>query len=139
MQIFIIGSVLETAKSLDKKRFHRQISEARLVLDSIKGKKQWKGPLVEMYRNHVMWLDAYIKCFESYRDGREDIARNLNFVCDILKPPFFRQEYFDNMKRRLYTKDKVTYKIWEDLGESHTNMYWDVKGDCWMYKEQKDS
>ena len=37
MQIFIIGTPLETAILLDNKRFHRQLSEAKIILNAIYG------------------------------------------------------------------------------------------------------
>lgn len=137
MQIFIIGSVLETARTLDKKRFNRQISEAQLILDSINGNKHWKGPLVDMYKDHIMWLRSYISCFKHYKEGDIEMARNMDSVCKILTPPFFTDEYFNNMKKRLYTKDRVHYSNWSGLGESFINMYWDNMRWEWIYIEQK--
>jgi hypothetical protein len=39
-------------------------------------------------------------------------------------PSFHTQEYFDQMKRRLYTKDPVHYEQWAHLGTSEDNWYW---------------
>ena len=33
-------------------------------------------------------------------------------------------EYFKQIKRRLYTKDKEHYSYWSELGESNENWYW---------------
>lgn len=60
MQIFITGTPLETALDLDKKRFYRQLSEAKIIRKAIMGLNGWKGPLIEMYRNNTEWLDLYI-------------------------------------------------------------------------------
>ena len=40
------------------------------------------------------------------------------------KPNFHTEEYLNNMKRRLYTKNKQHYKQWSELGESNCNWYW---------------
>lgn len=40
------------------------------------------------------------------------------------------------MKRRLYTKDKLFYKQWEDLGESDINWYF-VDNEWKYYKNGK--
>ena len=38
MQVFIIGSPFETAEALDSKRLHKQIIEARQIIQAIQGK-----------------------------------------------------------------------------------------------------
>ena len=52
------------------------------------------------------------------------------------KPSWHTQEYFNNMKRRLYTKDNEYYKQWESLGESYENWYW-VDNKWKIYKQTK--
>ena len=52
------------------------------------------------------------------------------------KPYWHSQEYFDNMKRRLYTKDKEHYKQFEFLGESNQNYYF-VDGKWRIYENGK--
>lgn len=37
MQIFIVGSILETAKALDKRRLNKQIIECKQILAAIDG------------------------------------------------------------------------------------------------------
>lgn len=39
MQVFIVGSPIETAMALDKKRLNKQIIETRQIIDAICGKK----------------------------------------------------------------------------------------------------
>lgn len=124
MQIFIIGTPLETAMNLDRKRFIRQISEAKLILNSIRGINHWRGPLVEMYRPYEMWLECYINVFESFKNNDMVTANKWNMSAIGLTPLFHMEEYFINMKRRLYTKDREFYQKWHTLGESHINMYW---------------
>lgn len=48
MQVFIVGSPLYTAKSLDKRRLNKQIIEYRQILDAIKGKAR-HGKIIPSY------------------------------------------------------------------------------------------
>ena len=58
MQIFITSQLIyETCEALDSKRFHRQLSEAKMIRDAILGKNRWRGPLVEMYKTNFQFLD----------------------------------------------------------------------------------
>lgn len=134
MQIFIVGSPLETAQSLDPRRFHRQLSEAKIVRKAIDGKNGWKGPLVEMYRNHTKWLDLYILVFEAIRVDDYALANYINNQAMQITPTFHCEEYILNMKRRLFTKDNIYYKKWSEFGESNINMYWEV--DKWRIIKQ---
>lgn len=71
-----------------------------------------------------------------YRAGNIERANICSSWCDIRKPDFHTQDYFNNMKRRLYTKDKEHYKQWENLGESDVNWYF-VNGKWIYYKNGK--
>ena len=125
MQVFIIGTPLETAQALDQKRLHKQIIECRQVLDALNGAKAWSNhPCVLQYRGCEEWLEDYLMCLVAYKN--EDIVQA--FVaeqwCCVTKPKWHTQEYYDQMKRRLYTKDKEHYKQWSYLGESDENWYY---------------
>lgn len=135
MQIFIIGTIFDTAMSLDKRRFHRQISEAKIIRDAIDGKNKWKGPLVEMYRYNTVWLDLYIATFEAVKNG--NILAAINISCRALQytPDFHIDVYFNNMKSRLYTKDESYYSSWKEYGKSYVNMY--ITGDTWRFITQE--
>lgn len=133
MQVFIIGSPFETAQILDKKRLNRQIQEAKVILDALNGAKAWSNhPCVLQYRGHEDWLLHYQWCLESYyrgvTNGTLDLeyydARDESRVCEAYKPMFHTQEYFDQMKRRLFEKDEEHYKQWSHLGKSEDNWYW---------------
>lgn len=43
MQVFIIGSPLETAESLSPKHLNNQINEAKIILDALRGAKAWSN------------------------------------------------------------------------------------------------
>lgn len=128
MQVFIIGSPLETAMALDKRRLNKQIIECGQILDALNGKKAWcRHPAVLQYKGYGSWLVIYRDVLKAYQ--------RLDFVNAILygtyakryRPIFHTQEYFDQMKRRLYTKNPEHYKQWEHLGCSDENWYWSQK------------
>lgn len=132
MQIFIIGSPIETADVLDRRRLNKQIIECRQILAAIEGRsKAWANhPCVLMYRKHTSWLKNFLQCLESAR--HQYMAANIySLNADRIRPPFHTEGYFNQMKRRLYTKDNEYYKQWSHLGESDVNWYC-VDGE-WRY------
>ena len=133
MQVFIIGSPLETAQALDAKRLRRQIIECGQILDALSGFTAWRNhPCVLQSRGYEEWLRSYKECLEECQEGKKDDSPDGGFYgmrdasrhCEVCKPPFHTKEYYDQMKRRLYTKDPEHYKQWANLGESQENWYW---------------
>lgn len=125
MQVFIVGSPLETAKILDGARLRKQIIECKQILDALNGAKAWSNhPCVLQYRGHEMWLGFYKYCLEYYANGWMQDAKIENDYAESCRPPFHTQEYFSQMKRRLYTKNKEHYKQFAEYGESDCNWYW---------------
>ena len=104
MQIFIVGSPIETADALDKRRLNKQIIECRQILGAIHGtSKAWRNhPCVLMYKEHTEWLENYLHCLESAR-YQYMAASIYSLNADKFRPPFHTEEYFNQMKRRLYT------------------------------------
>ena len=143
MQVFIIGSPLDTAVALDRRRLNKQIIECRQILNAIDGKtKSWANhPCTIQYREYRDWLEVYLTCLEYYVEylkGDKNIildAYVASEICVLTKPNFHTQEYFDNMKKRLYTKDHSHYKQFEVLGESYENWYW-VDNKWKIYKQK---
>lgn len=125
MQVFIIGTPLETAMALDRKRLNKQIIECRQILDALYGSsKSWSNhPCVLQYREHQQWLYEYMQCLEQYAIGMVNTPRVYSEIADRCRPSFHTQEYFAQMKRRLYTKDNEHYKQWAFLGKSNVNWY----------------
>ena len=137
MQVFIVGSPLETAMALSKLHLNNQINEAKIILDALNGAKAWSNhPAVLQYRGHEMWLGFYKYCLEYYANGWLRDAKIENDYAESCKPPLHTQEYFTQMKRRLYTKDPVHYAQWADLGKSDENYYY-VDGQWRIYKDGK--
>lgn len=132
MQVFIIGTALETAKILDRLRLNKQIIECQQILDALNGKKAWSNhPCTLQYKEHQKWLVYYMNCLSFYIKGDTVEAGRYSYLASTIKPEFHTSEYLDQMKRRLYTKNNKHYSQWKDLGESQINWYF-VNGE-WKY------
>ena len=138
MNVFIIGSVIDTAISLDRRRLNKQIIECQQILDALSGKKKaWDNhPCVLQYMGYEGWLDDYKRCLEGYAMGDTVRASVYSILADGIRPDWHTQEYYDQMKRRLYTKDSEHYNQWADLGESDENWYF-VDGEWRKYVNGK--
>ncbi len=137
MQVFIVGNPLYTAMALDRRRLNKQIIECKQILDALNGAKAWSNhPCVFQYRESILWLRNYMKCLESYQKGDMVSAELFNGACNCIRPPFHTGEYFKQMKRRLYSKDKEYYEQWAYLGESEDNWYF-VEGEWRIYRNGK--
>lgn len=130
MQIFIIGRPLETALELDKRRFNSQIHEAKIILNwcnlinNGEGKHWVNQPLAKMYINNIDWLSLYIELFESVKNNDLEKANEIDRLMLQITPNWHCEEYYIQMKRRLYTKNPKFYNKWHYLGESYDNWYW---------------
>ena len=137
MQVFIVGCSLETAQALDKRRLNKQIVEVGQILEALNGAKAWSNhPCVLQYHGHKEWLDNYKRCLEGYAMGDTVRAAVYSILADGICPNWHTQEYYDQMKRRLYTKDKEHYKQWAYLGKSQENWYY-VDGEWRKYVNGK--
>lgn len=124
MQIFVLGNPMETAINLDNRRFHNQITEARIILNCIDGKNGWdKHPLSKMYWDHRDWLELYIKTLKCYRDNLYDLAREYSRESEKVKPRWMNEWFYNIHKSRLYTKNKSFYNKYSYLGECYSNWY----------------
>lgn len=131
MQVFIIGTPLETAMALSKRHLNNQINEANIILDALNGAKAWSNhPCVLQYKGHENWLFFYMRCLQLYSayvryggDGDKHDMQVYDHTCKLCTPDWHTQEYYDQMKRRLYAKDPEHYKQWADLGKSEENHY----------------
>lgn len=124
MQVFIIGTPLATAVALDSKRLNKQIIECRQILDALNGAKAWRNhPCVLQYRGYEQWLEIYKGILMSYEKCEFGTAILSNMYADNYRPSWHTQEYYDQMKRRLFEKDEEYYKQWAHLGKSNENWY----------------
>lgn len=125
MNVFIIGSPFETARALDMRRLNKQIIECQQILDALNGKKAWSHhPCTLQYKGYERWLMNYMACLLRYKCGEYGRAEVSSKWCKQDTPPFHTEEFFAQMKRRLYTKDSIHYSQWADLGTSGENWYW---------------
>lgn len=137
MQVFIVGSPLETAMALDKRRLNRQIQETKVILDALNGAKAWSNhPCTLQYKGHERWLMNYMACLLRYKCGEYGRAEVSSKWCKRYTPPFHTEEFFAQMKRRLYTKDNNHYAQWAYLGTSEENWYF-VEGEWRIYRNGK--
>lgn len=136
MQIFVTGTVFETIEALDKKRFHNQITEARIVLECLQGKNGWgKHPLIKMYTDYEDWLMCYIEAFKAYKSGEVEAAKIISRIAELYQPDWFDEEFYNKHRARLYTKNPKEYSQWAHLGESYSNWY--RVGGVWKEYKQK--
>ena len=137
MQVFIIGTPLETARALSKRHLNNQINEARIILDALNGAKAWSNhPCVLQYRGHEAWLRAYYGCLYSYVRNEEQDAIVYSELADAIRPYWHDQRYYDNMKARLYTKNPQHYAQFAEYGTSVENWYF-VDGEWRKYVNGK--
>lgn len=141
MQVFVVGSPLETAMALSRKHLRNQINEAHVILAAIHGEgKGWHHhPVVLMYSepNSVRWLQMYADILEGYLDGSTGLEM-LNREAKLITPAFHTPEFIKQMKRRLYTKNPKEYERWAELGTSEDNYYWSPGKRAWlMYRNGK--
>lgn len=141
MQVFVVGSPLETAMALDKARLRKQIIECHQILAAIHGEgKGWiHHPVVLMYSepNSVRWLQMYADILEGYLSGYTGLVE-ADREARLITPPFHTPEFIKQMKRRLYTKNPEHYKDWDEFGESQDNYYWSPTKKAWlMYRNGK--
>ena len=135
MNVFIVGSPLETAKALDYRRLNKQIIECQQILNALNGETAaWANhPCTLQYKGHEVWLRCYLLTLHYYDYENDEEAERYNEEALKLTPGFHTQDYFDQMKRRLFTKDSKHYAQWAHLGTSEVNWYF-VEGE-WRYYE----
>lgn len=140
MQIFIIGKVLDTFEVLDKRRLNKQKIECKQIMDAIDGiSTAWKNhPIVKSYTPYRKWLSVYYWLIEEYTSSNSDLLMMFHYNKWLWenKPIFHTEEYFNQMKRRLYTKDNKLYSLYSELGESDINWYY-VDNEWLYYKNGK--
>lgn len=141
MQVFVVGSPLETAMALDKARLRKQIIECHQILAAIHGEgKGWiHHPVVLMYSepNSVRWLQMYADILEGYLAGYTGLQM-ADREAKAIAPAFHTPEFIKQMKSRLYSKDKQKYERYAEYGESDCNWYWNPTQQKWLvYRDGK--
>lgn len=135
MQVFVVGSPLETAMALDPLRLRSQLREAHVILAAIHGEvKGWiHHPVTLMYSepNSVRWLQMYADILEGYLAGYTGLPE-ADREARKVTPPFHTPEFIRQMKSRLYSKDKEKYERYAEYGESDCNWYWSPSQQKWL-------
>ena len=140
MQVFIIGDVLNTFEILDKKRLNKQLIECKQILNVYSGNtKAWSNhPVVKSYKPYQKWLMIYTWALEEFLNKSSDLLMLMHYNRWLKenKPIFHTEDYFNQMKRRLYTKNNAFYNQFSELGESEVNWYY-VDDEWLFYKNGK--
>ena len=125
MQIFLISEKpIDTAMTLDPKRLNKQVLECDWIINGWQNNtRASKHPIAKMYKEHLEWVELYKNCLKAWRDKCSDDAHRYSDEAFKINPPFLCQEYFDNFKKRLYTKDPNFYKQFEQYGTTDENWY----------------
>ena len=67
MNVFIVGSPLETARALDKRRLNKQIIECQQIIKAIMGACAWANhPCTLQYKGYEKWLEWYMLTLHYY-------------------------------------------------------------------------
>ena len=117
-----------------------KIIEVKQIISAIEGKtKSWRNhPVTIMYENNLNFLRGYKNCLIAYKEQRMLDAEFFSEWCERTKPYFLENAnwYFNNMRNRLYTKNKEHYsQFFIDAVESYSNFYY-VNG---VWKEYKQN
>ena len=137
MTIFLVGTAAYTAANLDPKRLNRQIQECSWLIGMVENPAKWKNhPCNFMYKDYIDWVKIYRECLVAYKNKDLDKCLKLSNEADKIKPKFICDALYINFKKRLYTKDPIYYKKWEDLGSTEANYYF-VDGHWWKYENGK--
>lgn len=152
MQVFVpFSKPMACAMVLDSRRLNKQVIECRQILAAIWGESNaWKNhPCVKMYREHEQWLEYYMNCLDCAREARalhhEDVDEGLELLelaeewshkAEAITPDFLTEEFCEQHRRRLYTKNNEVYNQFKKYGPSYENWYF-VDGELLRYANGK--
>jgi len=123
-----------TAKVLDPRRLNKQVLECDWILHAGPDSRVRNHPIYKMYKDNLEFVEYYRKCMSSFRSKWYGDANAYSDKALSILPDFLRNAdwYFDNFKKRLYTKDPEFYKQFESYGTSEHNYYY-VNGEWLEY------
>jgi hypothetical protein len=139
MQIFLpYVEPFNVAKVLDHSRLQKQILECDWLIDGVlKNTRAIYHPITKMYKGNLDFIEHYQNCLRLYING--NLPDSLAESCNALEclPDFLKDAdwYFDNFKKRLYTKDPVYYAGFSKWGQSYSNYYF-IEGVWKEYQQQ---
>lgn len=126
MQVFVpYPEPINCVNALDPVRRRKQLTELNQIIDAIEGKSEaWKNhPVTKMYAPYKEWLCRYRLCFKKWFDGAPAQAEWWSRHADMVRPKFLTEEFCDQHKRRLYTKNPELYPQFASYGTSEENWY----------------
>ena len=91
MQILILGSSLETAIALDAKMLDQQIEVCDQIISKIKAGEVDES--IEVYKDHLWWLQMHCNTLDYYRRDNWDEAEEMSYFAERYKPAFITDEY----------------------------------------------
>ena len=127
MQIFLpYVEPFSVAKVLDLRRLRKQILECDWLIGGVKNNtRAIYHPITQMYKGNLDFIEHYRDCLKLYLQGSplslSESYKALDCTPDFLKDADW---YFDNFKKRLYTKDPVYYAGFSRWGQSYSNYYY---------------
>lgn len=144
MNVFLpYPSILTSAKALDTRRLHKQTVECNQMLKALASKGAWSNhPATLMFKNHQDVLLAYIMIADAelaFRRNTTEIPDEivkLDIEVEFVLSAWLPSAFFDQHKKRLYTKDNVHYKQFSSFGEADINYYY-VDNTILKYKNGK--
>lgn len=86
MLILILGSSLETAIALDVKMLDQQIKVCDQIISKIKAGEVDES--VEVYKNHLWWLQMHCNTLDYYNRDMLDEAEEMSYLAQRYKPSF---------------------------------------------------
>lgn len=139
MQIYVLGSIEETIKSLDIKRLNNQATELRLTIECLYGLNGWwKQPLIQMYSGYHIWLEVYLQAIKAFKNKEYRLMKYWSDIGEDVKPEWFCEDFYNIHRSRLYTKNPHHYKQWSYLGFTYSNWY-RVNGEWKEYKQKEEA
>lgn len=148
MQVFTpYSNIIEIVRAMykDKRRYNKAIIECKQILRAIHGEtKAWAShPVTKMYTEHCEWLNCYLKVFEEYKRYKETVGAQISLfafsqaLCysnmgNNICPSFLTEDFCNQHKRRLFTKNSVLYPQFAEYGKSEENWYF-VNGQLLKY------
>lgn len=91
MQILILGSSLETAIALDVQMLDQQIEVCDQIISKIKAGEIDES--IEVYKDHLWWLQMHCNTLDYYRRDNWDEAEEMSYLAERYKPAFITNEY----------------------------------------------
>jgi hypothetical protein len=98
MQILILGSSLETAVALDAKMLNQQIDICDQIISKIKAGEVDES--IEVYKDHLWWLQMHCNTLDYYRRDLLDEAEEMSYFAERYKPLFITEELINENKAR---------------------------------------